>query len=612
MRKILIYLSIALCTTLSSCLDKDPLDAIPDSDFWTNEKNLRAYAQECYATSFEGYGTDFIVFGRYFTGDNYNDDMILLEQDKRFIFPTDPTQKEALGVWISTDNGVAFKYIRKANTMIERIPEMPISEEAKNHWTGVARFFRALEYSNLVRVYGDVPFYDKASSEKETDYIFKNRDSREYVVDKIMEDFDFAVKNIRANDGKLQLNKYAAAAYMSRWMLFHATWFTYHQSDKVAPTTPVSTTKIKSYYDAAIEGADVVMSSSKYSISNTYNELFTSETLEGNREVIFYREYNTLRPNNLMYYNSKEKQEGGITKNVIDSYLCSDGLPINQSPLYKGTTDERIKNTFQNRDPRLYQSIVDTLRIVGVHSATSLTGYVSKKFLNEEWLASGSPLVNSGKSTADAPTIRYAEVLLNYTEARYEVSKIGGAAFTQSDLDKSVNLIRKRSLTKYKGTVAQTMPDLQISGNNAAVNGTIINDVARESDVDPILWELRRERRTELIMEGRRSDDLNRWAKYENLNTMKGSTPTDMALGAWIERSDYPINEDKVKLILYNPNGDASARGYIWYMGSTGQKQRSFTKGDITSERNYLKPVPTTEVTLYDQKGYKLSQNPGW
>ncbi len=622
MKKNLIYIGLLSIFSFFGCedyLDKEPLDKLTNDNFWVNETSLRSYSQDFYSSYFSGYAQDYRLFGGYFSGDSYNDDFLLTtatgtDRAQRFYFPASNTAAPNNNtIWKKQ-----YEMIRKANVMLENIPNMKIDEAAKLHWTGIARFFRAIAHSTLVKEYGEVPYYDVALSPDQLDLLFKDRDSRTEIVDKILEDFDFAVDNVRADDGTLQVNKYVVGAFMSRWMLFHGTWLKYHGTSVGSASKPVDNALIKRYLDGAIKGANAVIKSGKFKIGNTYNALFSSESLAGNQEIIFYREYVTgLYCNALMAYNAKEDQElGGVAKDLIDSYLCLDGLPVSQSPLYKGKADPSIQNSFQDRDPRLYDSFVDTLRIMnsGLHSATSPTGYVSKKFLNEKWLADNEPYITGLLSPADAPIIRYAEVLLNYVEARYEVSLIGGEAFTQTDLDVSINQIRKRNLTKWgeSPAVVRTMPEIQLAGNKISVNGVIIEDPKRDTDVAPILWEIRRERRIELVMEGRRSDDLNRWAKFEYLNTQKGGKPADIVLGAWINKEDYPGIKSAVR--LYNPNGDETKEGYIMFYYYTGDKtaHRTFVKGDINSERNYLRAVPLTEINTYSDKGYSLSQNPGW
>ena len=621
MKKNLIYIGLLSIFAFFGCedyLDKEPLDKLTNENFWVNETSLRSYTQDFYSSYFTGYAQDYRLFGGYFSGDSYNDDFLLstatgTDRAVRFYFPGSNTT--------APNNNVVWKkqyeMIRKANVMLEHIPDMNIEESAKMHWTGIARFFRAIAHSTLVKEFGDIPFYDTAPGPEQLDLLYKNRDSRVNVADKILEDFDYAVDHVRADDGTLQLNKYVVGSFMSRWMLFHGTWFKYHGTTVGGTSTAVDNATIKRYLDAAIKGANTVMSSGKFNIGNTYNALFTSESLAGNPEIIFYREYATgVLTNALMAYNAKEDQElGGVAKDLIDSYLCMDGLPISQSPLYKGKDDPSIENSFQNRDPRLYDSFVDSLRIMnsGLHSATSPTGYASKKFLNEKWLADNEPYITGLLSPADAPIFRYAEVLLNYVEARYEVSQVGGEAFTQADLDASINKIRQRQLTKWGETIAaDALPQVTLSGNAISVNGTVINDPNRDTDVDPVLWEIRRERRIELVMEGRRSEDLNRWGKFEYLNTQKGGQPSDIVLGAWIKKADYPGIDKAVQ--LYNPNGDNTNEGYIMFYFYPGDQtaQRTFTKGDINSERNYLRAIPLTEINKYSDAGYTLSQNPGW
>lgn len=621
MKNNLIYISLLSVFAFFGCedyLDKEPLDKLTNDNFWVNETNLRSYSQGFYSSYFTGYAQDYRLFGGYFSGDSYNDDFLLTtavgtDRAQRFYFP-------ASNISAPNDNVIwkkQYEMIRKANVMLEKIPEMAVDESVKEHWIGIARFFRAIGHSTLVREYGDIPFYDVAPGPEQRDLLYKDRDSRITIADKILEDFDYAVDHVRLDDGVLQVNKYLVGAFMSRWMLFHGTWLKYHGSAVGSSGQAVDNETIKRYLDAAVKGANVVINSGKYKIGNTYNELFTSESLAGNPEIIFYREYVTgLSLNALMAYNAGEDQElGGVAKDLIDSYLCIDGLPVGQSPLYKGKIDPSIKNSFQDRDPRLYDSFVDSLRIMnaGLHSATSPTGYASKKFLNEKWLADNEPYITGLLSPADAPVFRYAEVLLNYVEARYEISRIGGDAFTQNDLDVSINQIRRRELTKWGETgEARSLPQVLLSGNNLSVNGVSIDDPNRDPDVDPVLWEIRRERRIELVMEGRRSEDLNRWAKFEYLNTQKGGQLSDIVLGGWIKKEDYPGIDNAVK--LYNPEGDASKEGYIVFYFYSGDKtaHRSFVKGDQNSERNYLRAVPLTEINKYKDAGYNLSQNPGW
>lgn len=630
-KKDLLYIACCLTMTLlCSCddfLDKDPKDKQTNDTYWQTETSLRTYSQDFYSSFFKGYGTDYTVFAGYFSGDDYTDDFINLNNANTngsgyIYFPTSSTTdwNSRTATW--SDN---YGVIYKANAMLEKIPGMNISEEAKKHWTGIARYFRAMAYSTLVKYYGGVPFYDNVT-DPSNQSLYKDRDSYLYVAQKIQEDFQYALDNVRIDDTKRQVNKYVVGAYMSRELLYHATWLKYHGTT-VGPTSEkVADTDVKVLLQGAINGANVVMNSGVYSIANTYNALFTTDDLANNPEVIWYREYTSgLQGNALMSYNGPEDQtQGGVTQNIINSYLCSDGLPIGQSPLYKGTQDPSIQKSFQNRDPRLYQTVADSLRIMSAmgtkySEGTSPTGYPTKKFLNDEWWAKRSPYCTGILSPADAPCIRYAEVLLNYVEARYEIAQVGGETFVQSDLDKSINKLRGRQLKKWGDTESKTMPKVALTGGNLSVNGVVINDPDRDTNVAPILWEIRRERRIELIMEGRRGEDLRRWAKFEYLNSDdENGNPTMSFLGAYVNMADYPgmsakNASGKRVLFLFDPanpsNGDSN-KGYIYYLRT--KKLRVFKKGELESERCYLRAIPAAQLTIYNNKGKVLTQNPGW
>ena len=162
------------------------------------------------------------------------------------------------------------------------------------------------------------------------------------------------------------------------------------------------------------------------------------------------------------------------------------------------------------------------------------------------------------------------------------------------------------------------MPTMTYASGALSVNGTVINDPARDPEVDPVLWEIRRERRVELMMEGRRGEDLRRWAKYEYLNSEDANgNPSKTILGAYMNVNDYPasaaLSADKRGYTLFDyddPSNKTPDKGYIMYNYAEGM--RVFKKGDLNSERYYLRAIPVSQITAYSDKGFTLTQNPGW
>ena len=158
------------------------------------------------------------------------------------------------------------------------------------------------------------------------------------------------------------------------------------------------------------------------------------------------------------------------------------------------------------------------------------------------------------------------------------------------------------------------MPSLTYQSGSLSVNGVTINDPARDTTVDPVLWELRRERRVELMMEGRRGDDLRRWAKWEYLNSEDiNGNPSMTFLGAYVDLADYPGVTYEGLFDPTNPSNNKATKGYINYLKvSSSNSIRKFVKGDLNSERNYLRAIPASQITNYNDKGFTLTQNPGW
>ena len=562
MKRYILLLTVGLIFLISckkDFLEKFPEDRLVDNTFWTSEQNVRTYAWGFYSGYFTGYGSGF-AWGNYFSGQSLNDDFA----------PSSPAQ--FIKNVPARGGGWSFTWVRKANHFIAKLSEMTMLEEsARNHWIGIGRFFRALEYNDLTKSFGGVPWFENYMLETDSG-LYRQRDPLPFVVDKMLEDFQFAAQNVRTSDGNegLAVNKYVVLAFMSRVFLYQGTYFKYHNIDAA---------KSKTYLEAAKWAADEIIKSGKYSISDNYKSLFNSLDLNGKKEIILYRRYETgILTHSLHSYVNKEPQTG-VSKDLIETYLLNDGLPITLSPLYAG--DKKIDSVMKNRDPRIKETFFPVIRVNGNTTNYSTSGYAVQKFYNETLkdLPEGSGSLNP----TDAPIIRFGEVLLNYAEATAELGNL-----TQADLDKSINKLRARP--------GIAMPPLQVIGNQPAVNNLVYDDTQRDQTVPALIWEIRRERRIELALEGFRLDDLKRWKKLELTDTKAN---IDINRGAWIKKADFPGIKD-----VYLENN--ATEGYI-VPAFKEESQRVFS-----DPRVYLNPLPLDQIKLYKDRGITLTQNPGW
>ena len=578
-------LLLATAVSFSSCddfLTRDPQDTVTDvPSFWNNEENLR--------TSFLDYYTYF--FPGYRSGWNRADNFA----ETNVADWTDDNAQEVATLFTkvapTTDaDNWNFEKIRNMNLLLSRIQSSSLGEEAKNHWSGVARLFRAMEYAKLVQKFGDVPYYDAVVGSTDNEQLYRARDPRTTVMDKVNEDLAFACANIRVNDGTkgLTVNRAVAQGFASRIMLFEGTWQKYHANN---------TAKAAEYLKAAKDYAAALMQTNAYSIAPSYKSLTTSEDLAGNPEIIMYRSYvENVVMHSLMSFQNTEHEKSSPSRSFVDAFLTKNGLPIHQA----GNTDYKGKEyakEIQNRDPRLADNIDEEsgLRLNGVAAVYAASGYYANRYVNKDLI--NKPGGMSSTNTTDAPVMKLNEVMLNYIEAAAELAELGQYTLTQADFDKTINAIRDRQSTQ--------MPHLTLAGNALKVNCVEINDPDRDATVKPIIWEIRRERRVELAYEGLRFNDLRRWGKLEYADMTKNKK---LNMGAWINKADYPENAEALaKITLCDENGNivTGNEGYIMPITEVAKMR-------VMADKDYLYPIPVDQITMYENHGFKLTQNPGW
>lgn len=602
--------SLMACLAFLSCnknvLDRPPLTSYVDGLYWRNEDDVRMYANAYYPNYFNGYNISFTADYTPVRGYTFNDDLTGKNVQSNFesSVPTSRGSTAEGAAWMATYAGPTwnFAWVTKSNVLMDRLENVVkpnLTEEAYRHWTAVAKFFRGFEYSRLVSVFGDVPYFDKVVSETDLTTLFKDRDNRGVVMDKVYDDFKYVLENIRENDGAQYLNKFIAAAFISRFMLFEGTFQYYHGLDAG---------RAKKYLEFAVEAAGIVISSNKYSFSRDFKSLFSSENLAGHSEVLLYRAYDaglTVTHCIGSYQNGTEVVGVDANLVLIKSFLANDGKTWENSAV-PSASSFAIADLVKTRDPRFEASFIDRPL---ASSATLLYGY---KFASREAITfigrAYPPAWGSNTNTSDAPVMRLAEVVLNWIEAKAVLAQhMGGPAVTQADLDKSINAIRNRPLdaTAASKGVVKTAP-LQLA--------SLPVDATRDADVPELIWEIRRERRMEFVFEHTRLLDLKRWKKLSNMDF---STNPDYFLGPWVnvqtEIPSYLTTANKGKIRVKKADGtivtwdgtNASSMIGFW-MVENAQNRLAFT------DRSYMSPVGQSQIIQYEEKGFKLTQTPGW
>ncbi len=590
--------SILLLSACDDFLDREPLASFTDEDFWTSETSVRAFAMGYYTDRFPGFGSN-DNGGSMSIRQSLNDDYTNTTLPG---FAAQPTNKD--GQWKTY-----FQKIRKDNIFVDRVSKMDFSDEvAGDHWNGIARFFRAMDYADFVLDFGDVPFYDRPLIDTDS-ILYKPRDHRTVVLDKVLDDYLYAAQHVKVDDPLtgprgLVINKDVVDAFLSRQMLFAGTQIKYDPASSAADLE-----KAAVYLQAAKDAADRVIASGRYALADQYQKICSTIDIAATgavkKEMILYRSYNTGEVTHAIASGNNTNTIQGLAapKDVIDSYLCTNGLPIHTTagvnPIYSG--DLTATDQMNNRDPRLAATFrTDKFYLQFMETGYASTGYKCWKFLDEATKDQSYALQSF--NITDAPVIRLAEVMLNYIEAAAELADMGRYALVQADLDRTVNALRARA--GYPA--ASRLPAMKLIDGQPAIGTVVYEDAERDPAVPSMIWEIRRERRLELIYEGFRLTDLKRWRKIDYCNTQLYPKKN---LGAWITKSAVTK-----AIILADIDGNVTSgsnvttgSGYI----KVSQSFRNATNGNVL-DRAYLECVPIYEIDFYAKSGVTLTQNPGW
>ena len=537
-----------------------------------------------------------------------------------------------------------WKPLRNINYLLEN--NRCSDQSTKLMYDGVAYFFRAWFYYEMVRQYGDIPWYDHVIGSADKEDLNKPRDPRGYVMMKVLQDLDKAYELLPArwsSDAVYHVSKDAALALKSRAALFEGTFRKYHAGSEFVPVDEQTfgdvTISSEWFLRQAVDAAGKMVGTRQLYKDNTlglaanpvnasYREYFILENAETN-ETILSRRYSVdvLVRHGIQFDYKNHRQSASLE--FTSHYLQKNGQPVQDR-----TSHETLSyyDLFQDRDPRMAQSLQGPgFLMVDLDEESSENPKPHKtEQLSWERTFNGFRIIKfisdathegATTSTTDYPLIRYPEVLLNYAEAKAELGEL-----TQDDISKTIDVIRARV-----GMPAMQMPTMA----DGFLNDYYSNAKNHASDLQlALILEVRRERTVELFCEGFRQWDLLRWGEGALL-TPKG---TGGFKGIYIKGSevgtDIDLDKDgKADLYLYRGTKGtthAPATNQI-QLGSGYQLVRETADGkgwelspageggyltywfaedyEWNEERDYLWPIPADQRTL---TGFALSQNPGW
>jgi tetratricopeptide (TPR) repeat protein len=562
-KMIYILLSVAAMVSFSSCnddfLDRMPKDEMTDDNFWQTEEHLVQVANTFTAA----------LQGKYWL----NITEIMADSAPWAVttafrtigagnFTTETSQINSLWVTAYTGIGRVNYFLNNYNRA------ETVKEEIRERYAAEAYFYRAYNYWVLTSYFGDVPYITDELSVESPD-VYRGRDPRKTVIENVTKDLEDHYKNLpeyipAASSEFGRVSQCAALALLSRIYLYNGM------------------------YEEAADAAERAMNNSYHELYSTgnpdvdYVNLFNytgrASRNAANKETLLAFVYNydlgeaARQSHNL----SRECWVPGDyarfvpTNSMIEAYLTKDGQ------IWDPSTVDTYEDVFKDRDPRMVQSILapDTpweggksgdllstddkiytypLLTNNKTAAMTYSGYYMRKYVEP------STVKYVGHDDNDLVMLRYAEVLLNYAEAKEMLGQL-----TQADLDKSINLLRDRV-----GMVHMKLSQLPAGSD--------------------IRTEIQRERRIELFFEGHRYFDIIRWKQGHILG--------EDLLGVnkrWLDQSRLAVDLDK---------------DLTWQTKDGQQYLLIETGRTFNPDKHYLLPIPFKQMQLNPNLA---PQNPGW
>ena len=551
--------ALMLTSCNDSFLDRIPHDALTDANYWQTETHLSSVANT-FTSSLSG-------------KDWLNKTEIMADSAPWSVttawrtigggyFTSDASQINS--VW-----SAAYTGIGRTNYFLNNYQRATgVKEEVRERYAAEAYFYRAYNYWILTSLFGDVPLVTSELNVESPD-VFRGRDARKDVIDRITKDLEDHYKAlpeyVAAGSSDFgRVSQCAALALLSRIYLYNGRY-----EDAVSACERAMSSTYYKLYSTGHPDVDYV---------NLFNYTGRASRNPANKETLIAFVYNyDLGESSRTSHNLSREcwvpndyARFTPTASMIECYLTKDGK------IWDPNSATSYEDVFKDRDPRMTQSILapgtkweggesgdmlSTDKTVFTYpkfdnskdGCMSYTGYYMRKYVEP------STVKDVGHDDNDIVLIRYAEVLLNYAEAKEQLGTL-----TQSDIDKTVNLLRDRV----------GMVHLKLS------------EIPAGSD---IRTEIRRERRVELFFEGHRYFDIIRWKQGEILG--------EDLLGV---RKDY-LDPARLKEGIIGNLKWKTVNGKEYLVLESG---RTFDP-----EKNYLLPVPFTQMQLNPQLA---PNNPGW
>ena len=636
---------VILCLGFASCdkfLDQEPKSTLSPEQYLSTEENLGAYATDLY-NIFPVHGTD--SWGRW-GDDRHTDNMAY----------ADPSDAFAPGYWKVSQTGGAYSFteIYRCNYFLNFVlplynaGEITGVEKNIRHYIGEAYFFRAWSYFSKLKALGDFPIVTEPVDDSLEPLVEASRRApRNKVARFILDDLDRAIEymcDVPPVGGTNRLSKDCAHLMKSRVALYEGTWEKYFKGTAFVPGgadwpgaakaynqgNPFPAGDIDSeidwFLDVAMDEAKII--ADKYPLtentgnfqnsadgpSNPYFDMFGAVDMSQYNEILLWKAYShTLGvTNSVVEFAAAANQGNGITKSMVDAFVMSDGRPVYASDSYAGDADMMTVTEGRDSRARLFIKRPGDVNLhskggpesfevepyPNVISSTSsmkyTTGYAIRKGLNFNGQYS-----NRNQSEVGCIIFRAAEAYLNYMEACYEKTSA-----LDNDAQKYWTAVRTRAKAG----------DWQTTIDNTDVVKEAATDWGAYSAgnlVDATLFNIRRERRCELMAEGFRNADVRRWRSMDQMI----ETPYHVyGINLWDSMAD---NDDfKAANSGMAENSNVSAKEFSKYLAPyhVFSNNRVYN-GYRWKMAHYLDPIAVQHFLITGGgqiDASPLYQNPGW